>query len=359
MLKKLFSLLLVLCVMFAQPITPVFASSDHEESDHDDDDEGDDDHDDDDDDDHDDGEHEDEDEEESGDGATRYLVTSVGTVGGVTRTASAEILAPDTSTAPTINYAIAGGSSSSHVLDSGTSSSPGAINGNIYMAGPITLDGPTTGGSLVVTGNVTSLSTVTVNASASVSGTVSQNAATTGIFPSVDFTYYQAIAAANGFYFSTNKTYASGTIPASPAGGVIYVNGNLTIQGTQSTTACIIATGSITISKTGSTYPQVTITKFSNYPVLMTQSGAITFTTTGSGTAYLRATGLIYSGNNFAVTAGNHGELTVVGGILARGTINTGGMTSSNSLSVTYAEGIPAAFTDTEGSTASIRSYNS
>ncbi len=345
MIKKFMSILLMFAFVFSSCITaPAFADDDHDEGDHEESD-------------HEEGDDDEGDDEESS--AARYLVRSVGTVGGVTRTASAEILAPDMSTAPAINYAIAGGSSSSHVIDSGTSSSPGTIVGNIYMAGPVTLDGPSTGGSLVVTGNVTSLNSVTVNSSATVSGTVSQNSSTTGIFPTVDFSFYQAIASTNGFYYSGNKTYASGTIPAAPAGGVIFVNGNLTIQGTQNTTACIIATGSITISKTGSTYPQVTITKYGSYPVLMTQSGAISFSTTGSGTAYLRATGLIYSGNNFSVSAGNHGELTVVGGILARGTFNTSGMTSSNALSITYAGGTPSAFTGTSGSTATIRSYNS
>ncbi len=350
MIKKLIGLLIMFAFFMAgqlplipaASVLPAYADDDHGD---DDDDHGDDD------------DEDDEDEAES----TRYLVTSVGTVDDVSWTVSAEVEAPDTSTFPAINCAIAGGSTSSHTIDSGTSSSPGTIIGDIYTGGALTLAGPSSGGVLAVTGNVISLSTVNTASSATVSGTTTQNSTTTGIFPTVDFDAYQAIATANNLYTVGNVTYASGQIPPAPAGGVIFVRGNITIRGTQSTTACIIATGSITISKSGSTYPRVTITKHGTYPVLMTQTGAITFSSTGNDdpNAYLRATGLIYSGNNFSVSTGNHGELTVTGSILARGTVNTGGMTASNSLTVTYAAGTPANFTGTTGSSATVKSYNS
>lgn len=285
----------------------------------------------------------------------RVLVSSTGTVDDVEQTVSAEVSVPSIST---LDYAIAGGSSSAHTIDSGTGQSPGNITGNIYMGGPLTLDGPSSGGSLVITGSVTSLSTVTTNASATVSGTTTQNSTTSGTFPTVDFSYYQTIATTNSLYFNGNKTYSSGQIPAAPTGGVIFVNGNLTIQGTQSTTACIIATGNITFSKTGNTYPKTTVTKYSTYPALMTQNGSISYTSNGNGGAYLRVTGLIYSGNGFSVSSGNHDEITVTGNVIAKGVVSTAGMTAQNALTVTYASQSPPGFT-TSNTTATIKSYNS
>ncbi len=286
----------------------------------------------------------------------RYLVSSVGTSQGVTRTVTAEVMAPSVSA---LNYVIAGGGAGAHVIDAGTGQSSGTITGDIYMGGPLTIDGPANGGGgqLSITGDVYGLSTITDGSNVSVSGTESQNWSTTVTFPTVDFSYYQNIATANGQYFNGNKTYASGTLPAAPAGGVIFVNGDVTIQGTQSTTAAIVATGSITMSKTGSTYPRITVNQFSNYPALMTQNGSINFTSTGNGGAYLTVTGLIYSGNNFTVSTGNHDAVTITGSILAKGTYSTSGMTAWNVTGISYASQNPPGFSSSNATT-TIRSYN-
>jgi hypothetical protein len=287
----------------------------------------------------------------------RYLVRTTGTYRGHSRIASAEVAGP---TVSALDYVIAGGATSTHTIDVGTGQSSGTIVGDIYMAGPVTIDGPSGGGggTLAVTGDVLSQSTITSGSNVSVSGSQSQNWTTTVSFPTVDFSYYQAIAAANGRYYSSNQTFASGALPANPAGGVIFVNGDITIRGTQSTTACIIATGNITIQKSGSTYPRVTVNQFSNYPSLMTQTGNITFTSTGNGGAYLTVTGLIYSGNNFSVSTGNHDTLTVTGSILAKGTYSTSGMTAWNVTGVSYAEQTPPGFSSSNASM-SVVSYNS
>ena len=287
----------------------------------------------------------------------RYLIKTTGTVKNHSRTVGAEVKAP---TVSALDYAIAGGGSGNHTIDAGTGQSSGTIVGDIYMGGPVTIDGPSGGGggSLAITGNVQSLSTVTNGSNMSISGTTSQNWSTTVSFPTVDFSYYQAIATTNSQYFNGNKTYASGTIPASPEGGVIFVNGNVTINGTQSTTACIIATGNITMAKTGSTYPKITINKYSNFPAMMTQSGNITFTSNGNGGAYFTAKSLIYSGNNFSVSSGNHDAFTVTGSILAKGTYSTSGMTAWNVTTINYSQATPPGFTSSNA-TMTVVSYNS
>lgn len=288
----------------------------------------------------------------------RYLIETTGTVKGHSRTVSAEVKAP---TVSALDYVIAGGGSGNHVIDVGTGQSSGTIVGDIYMGGPVTIDGPSNGGggTLTITGDVESLSTITSGSNMTISGGSTSNASTTVAFPTVDFSYYQTIATTNSQYFNSNKTYASGTIPASPAGGVIFVNGNVTINGTQNTTAAIIATGNITIAKTGSTYPRVTVHQYSNYPALMTQTGNITVTSTGSASpdAYLTVTGLVYSGNNFSVSTGNHFNMTVTGSILAKGTYSTTGMTAWNVTGVSYVSQTPPGFTSSNA-TMSVVSYN-
>lgn len=286
----------------------------------------------------------------------RYLVSSVGTVQGVTRTVSAEVSPPAISA---LDFAIAGGSIAAHVIDPGTGQAAGTIIGDVYSAGPLTLDGPTGGTLLSITGDVYGASTISTASSVAVSGSQTANYTTTVNFPTVDFSHYQTIATANSQYYSTSQTFASGGLPAAPSGGVIYVNGNVTIRGTQSTTACIIATGNILIEKSGSTYPRVTINQFGNYPALMTQNGNITYTTTGNASpdAYLTATGLIYSGNGFTVDTGNHANLTVTGSILAKGVIDTDGMTAWNNFNVTYVEQNPDGFDNGDGDF-EILSYN-
>ena len=289
----------------------------------------------------------------------RYLLTTTGTVSGYTRTASAEVKAP---TVSALDYVIAGGGSGNHTIDVGTGQSSGTITGDIYMGGPVTIDGPASGGggTLAIAGDVDGQSTVTEGSNMSISGSTNENWSTTVSFPTVDFSYYQAIATTNGYYYSSNQTFSSGTIPASPAGGVIFVNGDVTIRGTQSTTSVIIATGNITIEKTGSIYPRVTVNQYSNFPSLMTQNGNITITSVGSATpdAYVTATGLVYSGNNFSVSTGNHFNLTITGSILAKGTYSTSGMTAWNVTGVSYVNQTPPGFTSSNAAM-TVVSYNS
>lgn len=286
----------------------------------------------------------------------RYLVKTTGTVQGVSRIASAEVLAPTTSA---LDYVFAGGSVGNHVIDSGTGQSSGSITGDIYMAGNLTLDGPPSGGTLSVNGTVYTQGTTTTGSNVSVSGSTTSNWTTTVSFPTVDFSFYQAIATANGTYISSDVTYASGAIPANPAGGVIFVDGDVTIHGTQSTTACIVATGNISVAKSGSTYPRVTINQYSNYPALLTQTGNISFVSTGNGGAYLNTTGLVYSGNNFSLSSGNHDTFSFTGSVLALGTISSSGLTAWNNVTAGYVQQTPPGMEYTDSSSMTVRSYNS
>ncbi|GEM_PF-1108536 len=259
----------------------------------------------------------------------RTLVTSVGTVQGVSRTVKAEVTAPGISA---LSYVFAGGGDVE--IDSGTASSPGSITGDLYAGGELELDGPTTGGSLAVTGDIDSVGDIDVGTNATVSGTQTQPFTSSVTFPTVSFAYYQAIGQAN--LTGLNVTYVDGDItyttaspiPSAPTGGVIYVNGNITIRGTQNTTACLVASGNILVDSSGSAYPYVTITAPTQsgtvkYPAILA-GGNITYTTTGNASpdAYLTINGLVYAQGNFNVNTGNHASMTVTGQILARGEID-------------------------------------
>ena len=251
-------------------------------------------------------------------------------------------------------------------IDSGTSSSPGTIVGDLYAGGDTELDGPSTGGDLVVTGDLDVVGNIDVDADdVIVSGTQTPTFSQTATFPTVDFAYYQAIAVANGQYDDDNVTYdSSNPIPAAPAGGVIFVDGNITINGSHSTTACIVATGNITIGKDGSTYPMITITAYSpsaevTYPAVLCQ-GNFVFSTTGNASpdSYLTITGLVYPQGNFTFSSGNHTSLTITGSVLARGNIDVT-PTSFTLLGASYDAGATPPGFDLGTAEMEVVSYNS
>jgi hypothetical protein len=271
----------------------------------------------------------------------RYLVSSTGVMDGAQRTATAEVSAP---TLSALDYAFAAGGNAT--IDSGTGGSPGTIVGDIYAAGDVSLDGPSSGGILAITGDVDAGGDVTTDASATVVGTSTPDFASSVSFPTVTMSYYQTIAAANSQYINGDQTYASGTIPATVPGNVIYVNGNVTIQGAQTSTVSIFATGNITISKSGSTYPRVAITAptvgGATYPAMVC-SGNFTFTSTGNGGASLTINGLVYPQGNFTFSSGNHDTFTLNGSVLARGNV-TLSPTAQNTIAATYVAQSPPGF---------------
>ncbi len=282
----------------------------------------------------------------------RYLVSSVGAVSGVNRTVTAEVAPP---TVSALQYALASGSPTTALVWNSTGGgASGALTGDIYSAFNATVGG-------AITGSVYSGGTVTN--SGTISGSTNNNWGTVVSFPTVNMSYYKNIATANGLYYSGDKTYNDSTLPAAPAGGVIYVHGNLVINGHQSaTTACFVADGNITLQASASNKLQVTINQYSNYPALMTGSGgSITVSSTGNagGGAYVTITGLIYSGNNVSMS-GNHYDnprLSLTGSVLARGALSIAPNSQSN-IKMTYSAQNPPGFTN-GASSMSIRSYNS
>lgn len=279
----------------------------------------------------------------------RVLLSSEGSVDGVTRTAMLEI--KDNS--PTaLNYAQAGGN---NVLLFTIIGSDADITGDIFAninailtAGlwtSITIDGDVfAGGQVIVTefvgGNV-SLNSATDNA-----GNIT--------FPSYDFQYYRAIAQANGRYYNGNTVFNNQTINLNTAGGVLFVDGNVTFKGTCNVTGAIISTGKIMI------YGRLNHARGANYPTfpaLMTEDDDILLLKLLVTRGRLFANGLVYSGKDITLVGVNT-QLNVTGSVIAKGNIiQANGVVSD--LDIVYNPENPPGLIVPAGGYISIKSYNS
>ncbi len=289
----------------------------------------------------------------------RVLVSSVGVYRNIQRTVSAEVIPP---TLSALSYALASGGNIN--WNPGTGGSSGTLTGpaNMYAAGNVSIGGTINGAA-----NLYAAGGIIVNTSGNQNITEHPNWGTVVGFPAVTASgsFYQNIAQTSAdpsqTYFSTNKTYSSGSpIPATPPGGVIYVNGNISITDDQTTTACIFATGNITISRTPPNEPNITINQYSNYPA-MVALGNIAISSNGNsqGGGSFTATGLIYAGGNFDIS-GNHfnnPRVNITGSILARGNLTTS-LTAQNNLQLTFQQQNPPGF-NSANAVMSIVSYNS
>lgn len=278
----------------------------------------------------------------------RYLVSTTGTVSGVSRTVTAEVIAPVTSA---FNYALAAGSELEFEI---VGQSSVTTDGDIYAGEEVELKA-TAGSSIITVGNVDSAGEIEVSGSGTITTGTRTEYAPQVTFPTIDFSYYQTIAQSTGTYYSSSKTFSTVNSIPSPTGNVVFVNGNITISASQSTTATIVATGSITIS--GGT---TTISAPSSQPAMITQTGTITISGTGnSKPSRLSTQGLVYSGNNFTIT-GNHHTVTINGLIVALGEIegNYSGA-AQNILTINYQNPGNLSGVSSSSSSTSIRSYNS
>ncbi|MBI4432387.1 MAG: hypothetical protein HY592_02760 [Candidatus Omnitrophica bacterium] len=283
----------------------------------------------------------------------RTLVVATGTVQGVTVTSSAEVTPPS---ADIMDYSLAGSNVDFYLA----AFNMVTATGSIYSEGNMTLDANATTSviSLTSPGNVNAGGTITVTGSGLITmGTATSNASLAS-YPTVDFAYYQNLAQnGGGTYVNGDVTYNSSNAMPSPAGGVIYVNGNVSITSDQTSTAALIVNGNLSISR-GAT----TIVAPANLPAIVTQ-GAITISGIGANAADLTVTGLIYSGNDFTITGNHHNIMVTYGAIIARGNFvgNSSGF-SQSALTIIYPTTTPAfslnGITSGGSSQMAVESYN-
>ena len=138
---------------------------------------------------------------------------------------------------------------------------------------------------------------------------VTPNVPAVGLPSNINWQAYCDWASANGQRFSGNKSI-SGSSPVVPTGGIMWVDGTLTISGSGNLTGCFIATAGISISGSGN---QI---KVGNFPALLCRDGNIDIS--GSQSFH----GLIYAKTgNF----GKSGSGAVIGSIICNGTFTASG----------------------------------
>ncbi len=86
------------------------------------------------------------------------------------------------------------------------------------------------------------------------------------------FDYYKDLAQNGGLYYNGHKTFTAGTY--TPGNGVMFVNGNATVRGNVTINGCLVATGQIRVNPNFGNYT-FTQNQVGNLPALMTKGGNI------------------------------------------------------------------------------------
>lgn len=194
------------------------------------------------------------------DSGGRYLITSVGTVGDVSKTVSSEV----EDHTPSAMYCIC---SADNDIRINSLVAAATIVGDIHANHDVYLKSDPLLGNLRVTGEVSSTGIVQegarlhvtdgfwgfwLDAHVSINGVDEDNGIVTESaerkrLPTFNLDAYKQAAEDSGDYYSTSQTFNSQTL--SPANGIAYVNGSVTFAGTCTLNGGIIA-DSITITGT-------------------------------------------------------------------------------------------------------------
>jgi len=164
----------------------------------------------------------------------------------------------------------------------------------------------------------------------SVDGKQKENAGTENL-PTIDFTYYEALAAGsdddNIYYISGNYTFPEGT-EGNPLeyNGMWYVDGNVNIGSYVNINGGIISTGNVSIDRVNN----INITASTTYPALITQ-GKLDI----KNSADIEVNGLVYVGADLDgnMLAQRTTSVNITGTLLVAGNFN---LQQSNTVSVTY-----------------------
>lgn len=228
-----------------------------------------------------------------GPSAGSIMVIATGEVNGITRTIQ-QILSGSTSSTASFNYAVY---ANSNLLLNGA----GGINGPTFAAGNITLTGATS-----INGDVTIMEGSTfkkngVNQPATVTTTQPP-------MPEIDRAPYDAFLAQAAAQPTGNMTITgAGTYNLN--GGVLYVNGNLTVSGSRRIAGggTIVVTGNYSQSGAGNIDANTTIIAGNNLEI--------------SGSNVVNSGGVLFAGNN--ITLSGAGDIT--GSVIAMNAVNASG----------------------------------
>jgi hypothetical protein len=232
-------------------------------------------------------------------GGGSYAISSTGTVSDVSETVKTFVQAPSTASA------MAKGIFSNDKIDiSGSGELDSGSHSNSTDAAAATR---IWGSVEIWTGDCDSVGTTVTGGSANIHAGTARSGVAPIAFPELDFNYYYNIALANGQVRTGNQSL-SGTM--APAGGVLWVNGNVDMR-KLNFTGTLVATGNVTHNG------QVTMsTALPGHPVLVSKLGSLDFAGGGTfnGMVYVRTGGVTIRGNN-----------TIHGSIMAWGLVNCNG----------------------------------
>ncbi|MBU4211548.1 MAG: FapA family protein [Kiritimatiellae bacterium] len=198
------------------------------------------------------------------------------------------------------------------------------MNGDIHANGNATSSGGAQNGT--VNGNISAVGNIgTFN---NVTGTNNDEAAVETIPPTGPFNFdsYRQMATNNGTYLESNQTLVGKPITNS-ANGILYVNGNLTIQNQSSFTGTIVVAGNVTIVNhfTQTNDPSIYDPVSSNMPSLLC-TGNITINNNTT------LNGVVYAAGNVII----QNNTTINGGVISGGNTEI-----QNSTTITAGAGYP------------------
>jgi len=182
-------------------------------------------------------------------------------------------------------------------------------------------------GSAQLNGDATAPS---LSGTSKISGTKTTAAVPEVPLPAIDLAAYFTEANNHGMVYSGPVTINNGDARTTPAGGILWINGDLTIPANVNVTGCFIATGKVQFNGNQ--------TKYAGYPALVSRDGEVSIQ------AQAVVHGLVYTATGEVKFAG--------GGTLYGSIIATGGLQKTgNSGVIAYADSTPVPpVTDGSGS---------
>jgi cytoskeletal protein CcmA (bactofilin family) len=246
---------------------------------------------------------------------SRKLITATGTVNGVSKNIGLQILY----TGPeAFNYSALGGGKLTVAGGSVVSDTvPINVHSNQPGNGAVEVGSvwPWSGGR--VEGDVSACGTVVVRSNGVVTGSVTNGAPTVDLPPFDDnfFQYYYNLADADGKAYSGNQTFTSDPC-AGTTNHVVYVNGQVRLNGTWSMTGCVVATGKIIINKWAS--GRVTQHQYGDLPALMSKGSDVEIYDPTDIEGMVYANGYIFIDSIF----GAYGPTVIYGALYGKNWVN-------------------------------------
>jgi len=226
------------------------------------------------------------------------IITSQGTVGDITRVASVELLGTDRDRNDML-FRLDGAILSGGDVRFRTAAF--TIRGNVHSNQKVTSSNGAQNGDLYAgvgnnsPGTITAVETIGNLGGSHIPGSPVRE------LPAFNFDSYRQLAIDGGQYFNGSQTFKG--VNLKPANGIIYVNGNVSIQNNSSLVGTLVANGNITLANNFTQTPYA-----AGMPALLA-TGNVTMGNRG------RLNGLVYAGVN-AYIANN---VDVLGGIISVG----------------------------------------